>query len=193
MEITKNALRKEWLKHRLNLSEPEKNNRSFQIQDLIFSSIKITQFNSVNIFLPVHEKCEVRTWSVIQYFQEKYPQISLSAPKIDSIQDRTMNAVEIEKQTSYVQNKWGINEPEFGRIIPPEEIDLIFLPLITFDQHGHRLGYGGGFYDRYLKNSPKSLKIGLSFFEPIEKIPEITSFDVKMDLCICPDSVYKFN
>ena len=192
MELTKNDLRKEWLNHRLNLSEPEKNNRSFQIQDLIFSSIKITDINSVNIFLPVHEKCEVRTWSLIQYFQEKYPHISLSAPKISSIQNKTMNSIEIEKQTSYLQNKWGINEPEFGRIIPPEEIDLIFLPLITFDNHGHRLGYGGGFYDRYLKSCLKTLKVGLSFFESIEEIPEITQFDIKMDLCITPDRVYKF-
>ncbi len=192
MELTKKALREEWLTHRLNLSEPEKNNRSFQIQDLIISSISFSSAEYIHIFLPVHAKCEVRTWSVIQYLQEKYPRVSLSVPKINSIQNKTMDSIEIERQTLYQQNKWGINEPASGRVIRPEDIDIIFLPLITFDQQGHRLGYGGGFYDRYLQNCQKALKIGLSYFEPIEKIPEINDYDIKMDLCITPGQVYKF-
>ena len=75
-----------------------------------------------------------------------------------------------------------------------ENLDIIFIPLLAFDIEGHRVGYGKGYYDRFLKLTNNStLKIGLSFFDPINKILDIDDNDVKLDYCVTPKQVHKFN
>jgi len=189
---TKKELRNYWLEKRSNLTEPQKNILSHQIQDLFITKFAIQSIECMHVFLPALEKCEVRTWALIQYLLEKYPHVKVCAPIISDIKNRKMNSVLLERTTSYAKNKWGIEEPATGTIIKPEEIDIILLPLIVFDNQGHRLGYGGGFYDRYLINCTKAQKIGLSFFEPIDEIPEINTYDIKMDFCVTPKTVYSF-
>lgn len=190
--MTKKELRAHWLEHRLTLSESQKNQYSFQIQDRFFEEFSIPKLDVIHIFLPVHEKCEVRTWNILFFIKEKYPHVDICVPRISNIKERTMDSIHVESHTTYVKNKWGIDEPETGSIVPPSAIDLILLPLITFDKQGHRLGYGGGFYDRYLPSCTKALKVGLSYFEPVEVLPETGAHDVAMNYCVTPEFVYKF-
>ena len=79
-------------------------------------------------------------------------------------------------------NKYGIAEPTLGKKIYP---DIIFVPLVAYDNDFNRLGYGGGFYDRYLEKIAKFkkiLKIGLGFsYQKLKKIP-INKYDKKLDL-----------
>jgi 5-formyltetrahydrofolate cyclo-ligase len=189
---TKKELRTYWLEYRLTLSEPQKNEWSSRIQELLFSEFAIQQADNLHVFLPIQERCEVRTWNMIRHIQETMPYVQVSVPRITHAKERTMESVCVDPSTSFVRNRWGIEEPENGYIVPPNSIDLILLPLITFDKKGHRLGYGGGFYDRYLPLCTHATKIGLSYFEPIEAIPEISSFDVKMDFCVTPNKVFRF-
>ena len=81
-------------------------------------------------------------------------------------------------------NKYGIPEPISSKKIYP---DVIFVPLVAYDNDLNRLGYGGGFYDRYLKKITKIkkiLKIGLAFsYQELKKIP-INKHDMKLDLII---------
>jgi 5-formyltetrahydrofolate cyclo-ligase len=189
---SKHQLRQFWLQHRLTLSEAEKNARSFQIQELLFDTFPIQKAENVHLFLPVHEKCEVRTWAILQYIQQKLPQVHVVVPRISDIKNRTMESIRVESHTQFVKNKWGIEEPEAGHVVPAAMLDVVFLPLIVCDKNGHRLGYGGGFYDRYLPHCTSAIKIGLSYFDPIEQIPEISPFDVKMDYCVTPKQVFKF-
>ena len=81
-------------------------------------------------------------------------------------------------------NKYGIAEPISSKKIYP---DVIFVPLVAYDDDLNRLGYGGGFYDRYLEKISKIkkiLKIGLGFsYQKIKKIP-VNKYDKKLDLII---------
>ena len=81
-------------------------------------------------------------------------------------------------------NKYGIAEPTLEKKIYP---DIIFVPLVAYDDDFNRLGYGGGFYDRYLEKVSKIkkiFKIGLGFsYQKIKKIP-INKYDKKLDLII---------
>ena len=81
-------------------------------------------------------------------------------------------------------NKHGIAEPISAKRIYP---DIIFVPLVAYDDDLNRLGYGGGFYDRYLEkivNIKKILKIGLGFsYQELKKIP-INKYDKKLDLIV---------
>jgi 5-formyltetrahydrofolate cyclo-ligase len=80
-----------------------------------------------------------------------------------------------------------------GVKIDPLEVDFIIMPLFAFDEKGYRVGYGKGYYDRFLKKCNDScLKIGLSYFDAVDEIEDTDEFDVPLDLCVTPQQVYVF-
>ncbi|WP_238784292.1 5-formyltetrahydrofolate cyclo-ligase [Blattabacterium cuenoti] len=85
-------------------------------------------------------------------------------------------------------------EPKKKHIIPPHLIEVIFIPLLIFDFKGYRIGYGKGFYDRFLMLCKKNvIKIGLSFFSPIKRIEPIHKNDLILDIGITVNQVLFFN
>ena len=91
------------------------------------------------------------------------------------------------------QNTWGVPEPQNGLPVPNSEIDVVFIPLLAYDKKGHRVGYGKGFYDRFLsKCRPETIKVGLSFFEPEALIENLDPTDIPLDFCVTPHQVYRF-
>ena len=88
-------------------------------------------------------------------------------------------------------NKYGISEPFKSKVILP---DILFVPLVAFDKNLYRVGYGGGYYDRYLaklKKKKEFKSIGFAFsFQKVNKIP-INNFDKKLDLVITENKFYK--
>ncbi len=81
-------------------------------------------------------------------------------------------------------NKYGIPEPTSNKINYP---NILLVPLVAFDKHLNRVGYGGGFYDRYIKKLKKKKKIitiGLAYsFQKAKKIP-INKYDIKLDFIV---------
>ena len=74
-----------------------------------------------------------------------------------------------------------------------QQIEVVFVPLLTFDRQGHRVGYGKGYYDRFLAQCYNStLRIGLSFFDPVTKIEDVDAHDIALDFAITPREVYTF-
>ena len=70
---------------------------------------------------------------------------------------------------------------------------MVFVPLLKKKKKGHRVGYGKGFYDKFLSEcKPDAIKIGLSFFEPEELITDVFESDVKLDYCVTPNSIHAF-
>ena len=97
-------------------------------------------------------------------------------------------------QTPLKNNHWGIPEPQSGIKINPDQIDVVFVPLLIFDKQGHRIGYGKGYYDRFLSKCKKdTIKVGLSYFDPVERIEDIQSHDVPINFGITKDRVYEFS
>ena len=90
-------------------------------------------------------------------------------------------------------SEWGIPEPVGGSVVKPTDFDIILIPLLAFDKNGQRVGYGKGFYDRYLAECrPDCLKIGISLFDPVDFIEEVESHDIPLDIAICPAKLYDF-
>jgi 5-formyltetrahydrofolate cyclo-ligase len=109
------------------------------------------------------------------------------------VDDHELEHCLLTDQTTLKLNRWGIPEPLSGISISPQQIEVVFVPLLAFDQEGHRVGYGKGYYDRFLGECPKStLKVGLSFFDPISKIEDIDTNDIALDFAITPERVYSF-
>ncbi|MEP6787240.1 MAG: 5-formyltetrahydrofolate cyclo-ligase, partial [Acidobacteriota bacterium] len=104
-----------------------------------------------------------------------------------------IESVAFGPETEFVENKWGIREPVDGQSANHGDIDMVLLPLLCFDRRGHRVGYGKGFYDRFLgKCRPDCVKIGLSYFPPEAEIDDVNELDVKLDRCITPERAFDF-
>jgi 5-formyltetrahydrofolate cyclo-ligase len=142
--------------------------------------------------------CSLPAWgepdaiSLTHALREKYPAAKLAFPKIYD-QKGHMEAVLPAPGTAMIPGNWHIPEPAAGAILQPEEIDLVLVPLLAFDLQGQRVGYGKGYYDRFLRRCrPDVIKLGISFFDPVNRIEDTGHFDVPLSRCITPGRLYEF-
>ena len=127
------------------------------------------------------------------YCHFRNPGLVEGLPVVDPEKDE-MHCREINEHTVYTINKYGIPEPENGFLLEPGMIDMVIIPLLCFDERGFRVGYGKGYYDRFLVHCRKDvIKIGCSFFDPVEQISDVGDHDIKLDYCIPPHQIYSFN
>ena len=145
------------------------------------------------IYLPLKHRQEVDTELFIQYLRDQlHPGLEITIPRTH-LSDHTMEAVLIDAHIRYTQNSLQLTEPVNGEVIAPEHLDIILLPLLAFDLSGNRIGYGKGFYDRFLaKCRPEVLKIGLSYLPAVHHIDDVDNFDIPLDYCATPERLYAF-
>jgi 5-formyltetrahydrofolate cyclo-ligase len=104
-----------------------------------------------------------------------------------------MKAISCNADSIFEANEYNIPEPLDNDVVPPDAIDLVIIPLLAFDEKGNRVGYGKGFYDRYLKECREDcMKLGFSYFDPVDSIDDAGEFDVPLDFCITPHRTYVF-
>ena len=164
-------------------------------QDMLlirFQEMKLPYLNIVHSFLPIYAHNEPDPSPLLDWLRFTDPGIQVVYPRINEA-DFSMQHILQEDETSFSVNQYGIPEPVGGQVIDAEDIDLVFLPMLGFDKLGNRVGYGKGYYDRFLAKCKEDvIKIGLSFLSPIESIEDVDFFDKKLDFCITPESVYAF-
>ena len=186
-DLTKLALRRSFLKKRHALSDQEHEDMSFAIANNCLK-LPIWHLDYYHLYLPIKAKAEIDTTLILTLLQGKDKQVILPRTKGSELEHILLTDI-----TKLKINRLGIPEPEKGIKISPEQIDVIFLPLLAWDKSGNRLGYGKGFYDNFLSLCKKNtLKVGLSFFDPVEKIIDIRSEDIQMDFCVNPEGIKKF-
>ncbi|MBX2897216.1 MAG: 5-formyltetrahydrofolate cyclo-ligase [Cyclobacteriaceae bacterium] len=189
--MNKAELRKIYLQKRNALSATESTQLSFQVYQQFFANINLSFIQVIHTFLPVASKYEPDTWLIIDRLRREFPYIRISIPKTDS-RTNTLENFYFEGLHQLVTTAWGIQEPKQGIPTETKKIDLVLVPLLAFDKTGQRVGYGKGFYDRFLKQCrPDCKKVGLSFFEAEEDF-EYDPFDVPLDACITPLGVTTF-
>ena len=143
-----------------------------------------------HLFLSISEKREVDTQSILHILQGKDKHVVLSKADFDS---GSLTNYLLTDSTVIKVNNWGIPEPVDGIEIVASKIDVVFIPLLVFDEEGNRIGYGKGFYDRFLSDcKPEVVKVGLSFFNAEEDILDIDEHDVPLDYCVTPEKIYNF-
>lgn len=178
--MTKQELRKEYLKKRLTLSDSEYEHHNQQLAIKFFNHIDLTSVKKLHVFLPLVKNKEPNTWLLIHAIQNDFPAIEIIVPKAKLLGE--MDHYVFKNEDQLVLNSWGIPEPVTGNLVSPVEIDLVIVPLLAFDQQFQRVGYGKGFYDRFLSQCRSDCKkIGLSFFEPVDKINDVDEYDFPLD------------
>lgn len=187
--MNKPELRKIYLNKRNALSQKEVEEKSKMIADRLFNGFQFDKISSAHIFLPIQNKKEVNTWYIVNRLRTDFPSIKIIVPKMEAIH---LESFLLTSETVLTENQIGVPEPANGIPFRNEEIDMVILPLLAFDLAGNRVGYGKGFYDRFLNTCRRGvIKTGVSLFEAEELIvPD--QFDVPMDFCVTPSRVYSF-
>ena len=190
--MTKAELRKIYLEKQKSLSALESKQNSRQIVERFFANFGLSETNFLHCFLPIERTNEIDTKPTFQKIWREFPRIETLVPRVNFQTDEIEN-LKLTSETKLVKNTWEVSEPAHDETVETEKIDLILVPLLCFDTRGFRVGYGRGFYDRFLKNCRTDcLKIGLSYFAPVEKILDAQDFDVSLNVCVTPEKVWWF-
>lgn len=155
-----------------------------QVALMDFSGVKV-----LHLFLPIAGKAEPDTFLLIEWLTQNHPAVRIIVPRADFDSSMMTNCV-YTGPDGLKESFYGILEPVDGEIYTGP-VDMVLIPLLAFDLRGYRVGYGKGFYDRFLEGM-ETKKVGISLFGPVEEIADLNPYDVPMDLCITPDRIYRF-
>lgn len=186
--MEKATLRKKYKKLREKLTSEAIEEQSLLIANNALS-LNIWEHTYYHLFLSIEGKKEVQTEYMLHILQGK--EKSIIIPKAN-FETHEMTHFLLQDNTQLKLSEYGIPEPESGIMVPPAQLEVVFVPLLAFDQNGGRIGYGKGFYDVFLSQcSPSCVKIGLSFFSAEAQI-ETSEHDISLDYCITPFEIYRF-
>lgn len=176
---------------RMQLTQQERT----RMDDLIliqFQTLQLPFLYRLLTYFPMLQQHEPETELCSRFLQFQYPELRVCYPKTDT-KNWTMEAVVTTDDTDFDTSDYGLEEPVAGEIADPLSLDIIFVPMIVMDKDGYRVGFGKGCYDRFLARCrPDCIKVGFSYFEPIEKIEDRDEFDVPLDFGVTPGNVYVF-
>ncbi len=185
--MDKNSLRLAYKKQREALTPEQVANKSLQIANQLLS-LALWGKTYFHLFLSNHSLKEVDTEYVLTLLQGKDKE--LVVPRMESSDD--LSHILLTDATAIKPNSFGIPEPIGGIAVSPTTIEVVLVPLLAYDLQGNRIGYGKGYYDRFLAQcDPECCFIGLSFFPPEERIPAEKT-DIKLQYCITPEKIYSF-
>ena len=166
----------------------KKSNKNFEINlDIFFSFLKKNNYKFKNVGGYFPSNYEIDDLKILKFLEKKNFNILLPVIK----KNNQMDFFKWSANDPLKINKFGIPEPVVRKIFIP---DILLIPLVSYDLKLNRLGYGGGFYDRYIEKIEKHkkiIKIGLAFsYQKIKKIP-INKFDKKLDFIINEKEILK--
>ncbi|MEN9337485.1 MAG: hypothetical protein RLZZ500_2472 [Bacteroidota bacterium] len=188
--MLKKELRTVYKAKRKELNEEEIEFKSLQIANQL---VRLPLWDKVyyHLFLTIESQKEIQTEFILQILFGKDKEVVLSKSNFET---GTLSHYLLTENTKLRKNAYDIPEPVDGIEVPETKLDVVFIPLLAFDEKGNRVGYGKGFYDRFLaKCRPDALKIGLSLFEAVPEISDASLEDIRLDLCVTPEKVYSFS
>jgi 5-formyltetrahydrofolate cyclo-ligase len=187
--MTKQELRTIYKTKRLELSSNALEERSQLICESVFKNFQL-EGKQISLFLPIERQKEINTYKILEKGIAIGTNIAL--PKMDE-DERNLKHFQFENHTQLKTNNWGIPEPQFGKLVKNKDLDYVFVPLLTLDSKGHRVGYGKGFYDRFLKKCrPDCIFIGLHLFNDVNEISDLDSHDIPLHFCVTPEKIMRF-
>lgn len=189
--MNKQVLREVYLEKRKTLTQEEYQRRSNSVTNAAVALPKNSSLKYIHLFLPIGKQREVDTWPILQYLinsQRHSPVVSTT-----NFKTKEMTHFLVDQSTEFKLDPYGIPSPINGKEISISEIDLVFCPLISFDRTGNRIGYGGGYYDRFLKDCRKDAKrVGLAITPPLDLIPYAEPHDLRLHTCLNHQSRFEF-
>jgi 5-formyltetrahydrofolate cyclo-ligase len=195
---TKADLRRTALARRMALDAGEVARRSDKLRENLFRQFPVQEWQWLHLFLPLEKRNEPDIWFFIRWVWGEELPLRLAVPVVqpDGV---SLKHYELRPDTQLTQNRWGITEPVPDPITAPEVLptvlDAVLVPLLAVDRSGQRVGYGGGFYDRFLAQCrPGTQFIGLNLLNeaPVRRIADVLPTDIPLTACITPNQVWRF-
>ncbi|SMD41881.1 5-formyltetrahydrofolate cyclo-ligase [Aquiflexum balticum DSM 16537] len=188
--MDKKTIREQYLLKRRLLTTEEINAQSEIISKRLLDFLSIRpEIRHIHIFLPIKRFNEVNTFPLFERLQGSGYHLYTS--EVNKLED-TLDTFEISEVKEFKLNSWGIPFPIGAVKVEPDKIQLVLIPLLAFDKKGYRIGYGKGYYDKFLSKIADSVwKVGLTFFPP-ENILPAESHDIGLNYCITPEKIHVF-
>ncbi len=188
--LLKNKIRSELLlqRQRLNTSQVKTNTDSLISQ--LVQHIQLPDFDQLLMYSSIkNEPMIFESWKQLPGDHQKF-----FLPRVQ-IKSKSMTFHLIEKKLHKLKpNKLGILEPEEGcQTWDPNKPTIAIVPCLGVSVQGHRMGYGGGFYDRFFTNYPKIYRCGVGMKDELIEIDFSENFDVPMHCYISPNKFFLFN
>ncbi len=188
--MSKATIREKYKVLRKGLSQEMLEEKSMAIANRVLS-LDIWDKTYYHLYLSIEAQKEVDTSYILSILHGKDKRVVVPATNFE---DGTLTHFLLMDDTLIRTNARGIPEPVEGIAIEATKIEVVFVPLLAFDDSGNRLGYGKGFYDRFLAQcAPSVLTIGLSFFPAEKSLTGMEETDVPLDYCVTPEKVYVFS
>lgn len=186
--MDKKKLRRRYKSIRNLLTEQEIDQKSMAIANLALQ-LPIWQHTNYHLFLTIEKLKEIDTAYILHILQGRDKTVMVSKSDFTTFE---MQHFLLQENTKLALSPFGIPEPLDGIALPATAADVVFVPLLAFDKKGNRLGYGKGFYDRFLAQcKPETIFVGLSLFEP-ELLIDSEKTDVGLHFAVTPTQVYSF-
>ncbi|HEY2003747.1 MAG TPA: 5-formyltetrahydrofolate cyclo-ligase [Candidatus Saccharimonadia bacterium] len=173
---------------RAGLTVEQRAMKSAMIVERCRNELAWDRIKMVHMFVPIERLNEIDTWPLLSWIWRVYPGTRTFVPRMAASE---IEHVEVTSQTHFGPNAWGIPEPMTGHLLPGHKsLDLVLTPLLAFDGRGHRVGYGGGHYDRFLSRHPEALRVGLAFADcQIAEDIEVESHDMELQKILTEKAV----
>lgn len=186
--MKKKDLRKIYLKKRNELTTSQIEKKSLSITHLLIENKLLYGKKFIHTYL--HFSSEVSTLPLINCLERSRKKIVVSKTSSTS---KKMHHFIYDSQ-NIIRGSWGIPEPNGGMPVETEHIEAVIVPLLTLDKKGFRVGYGKGIYDHFLGVCRTTVsKIGLSFFDPCDRIEDVEPHDIPLDYLVTPRRIWSFD
>ncbi|TVR18070.1 MAG: 5-formyltetrahydrofolate cyclo-ligase [Balneolaceae bacterium] len=178
--MNKAELRKYFLKKRAALSLQFVDEKSREIVKRIVNLDAFKQAKVIHCYASISKKREADTVEFISACKRLGKTIIM--PKV--LPKGEMVHIEVKNQTLFKENKWGVEEPLEGKSVQADYPDFIVVPMVAGDNNRNRIGYGKGYYDRFLSRT-KGVKVGILFeCQMFDGLLPTEVFDVPLDMLV---------
>lgn len=174
--MDKARLRKKAKFQRQALSADQTKNLSRSITNETWEIVDWPKIHSIHSYLPITQNNEVDTLPLLQAARQANPNIKIATTTHPGLETFWLD----------------INFKPLKKVTDNFQFGLVLVPMLAFDKAGYRLGYGGGFYDRFLAGQNQALVVGLCYeLGHLTKLPH-DEFDIPMHVVVTEKSIYKF-
>jgi 5-formyltetrahydrofolate cyclo-ligase len=187
----RNTMRQKVLARRDRLSGIERGEKSISISSRVMALPEITVARIVLVYM--HFRSEVQTSEMIRQMFAAHQTVTIPHARPDTSHLVAVSVTDLDQHVA--PGYCGIPEPLPERIenasCDPKTIDAVIIPGSVFDRCGGRLGYGGGYYDRFLTtDAPGAVRIGLAFeLQMVDRVP-VEPHDQLMDFVVTEENLY---
>lgn len=181
----KRTLRKHLLEKRNAISDRDWEEKSKRIHDRFLQQFDLDDHDHIHVYISMDQRKEVETLSLIDFLFSHRKRVTVP---VTQFEPPMLKHSRLQNIQSLSPNKWGVMEPNTFDEVTIEDVSLIIVPLVGADEDKNRLGYGKGFYDRFLSKT-EVITVGFCFEECLVKKVPTEDFDIPLDYIITDKKV----